>query len=139
MIKSFSVSLVLFFLFTLSLSAQRQLPAIFENAEGLIARYELNEKQQVALERILDQREQNLAAIEDLKASNELSYWQKRKNIYLGEQASIKMILDTPQQIAAFDQRRLEVRREESILIKELIAEGYNKQEARLLLLQRKY
>jgi len=131
----------LFFLFLGlgTLSAQRQLPIIFEDAAALTARYDLDQNQVKALGDILEQRQNNFAALQDAKGLDELTYWQKRKNIYVGEQTSMRMMLKTPEQLAAFGQLKQEVRLEESRLIKSLIAEGHSKQEARLLLLQRKY
>lgn len=137
--KLFSLSVLLFIFSLTSLNAQQRPPVIYEDAEALTARYQLDATQQEALKDILKQRQDNFASIEDLLTSNELAYWQKRKNIYLGEQTSIRLILNTAAQLEAFAQRRNEVRVEESELIKSLIAQGYNKPEARLLLLQQKY
>ncbi|PHI21475.1 hypothetical protein CEQ90_03495 [Lewinellaceae bacterium SD302] len=136
--KFFLLSLFTCFTF-LSLVAQRSLPEIYETAEELNLRYQFDEEQQVEVVRILENRVKNMEEIEELRNSNEPIYWMKRKAIYLGEQGSIRMILNTEAQIAAHSQVRRELRLAESNLIKGYLADGKSKAEARQLLLQNKY
>lgn len=123
----------------LSLMAQQQLPEIYESKEALTARYQLSQEQQAELDLVLENRQSNFEEIEQLRSGNESHYWLKRKAIYLGEQGSIRMILDTPEQIAAYGALARKIRVEESEMIQAYLGEGKDKTEARMLLLKNKY
>lgn len=138
--KKILLSFFVFGLFTLGLAAQQiSLPAVYETAEQLTARYELSDEQQAELSGILATRTSNLEAINELREENEPLFWQKRRAIYVGQQASIERILTSKEQHTALAELRISDRRAESDLIKELLAAGHSRDEARLMLLRQRY
>lgn len=148
--KKFAVLIALLFAFGLTSFAQQrqqaptsaiQAPtsAIYESAEELMARYNFDEAQTKRLTKILQNRRDNLTELEPLRAKDEARYWQKRKAAFVGEQASIGLILTTEAQQKAHAEVRYAMRRLESETIKGLLAAGYNKADARLLMLKEIY
>jgi len=126
--------------FTAGLSAQRAvLPEIYETAEEMATHYALSSEQLPALERIIEARNENLAAVAELRQSDEVRFWTKRKAIYQGQQAALERLLNTEQQQQLFKAQRIADRRAESELLKALVAEGKPRAEAKMLMLAQRY
>ncbi len=123
-----------------SIFAQKMvLPPIYEDAATLQARYQLDEQQQAELTKILATRQANLEAIVALQSSDPQSFWKKRKATYLGQQAAIERLLVGKTQKAAFAAVKLANRLAESEQMQALLADGYNREEVRFLVLGRLY
>lgn len=134
----FSCSFVL--VFAAGLVAQSvNVPAIYESDTEMIERYSLNDEQVAALSVITSRRQKNLAAISSLRSTDEVTYWNKRKAIYLGQQNSIERMLVNKEQQAAFSEVKKNNRIAESVIIKRLLAEGHKREVARFLLLTERY
>lgn len=124
----------------LLLNAQKQeLPAIYQSEAALTEYYQLTETQQVALRKIIANRNQNLAAIESIRATQEQTFWNKRKAIYRGQQNSIERLLINKNQRTLFYAQKKNDRLAESKIIKRLLAEGHQREVARFLLLTERY
>jgi len=132
--------LVLSLSFTLSLFSQDSaVPAIYEDASAMANRYQLDEQQTAKLADIITTRNNNLAAIEDLRNTNGPTFWQKRKAIYTGQQASVKRLLNSREQQLLFAEQHTANRIVESKLLREMIEAGHSKETAKLLVWQQLY
>ena len=120
------------------LQAQRlSTPEVYPSRSEIIAQYQLDEEQQTELSRILEQRETNLESLGQFTNQDAEEYWKKRRSIYYGELTSIRLILDTPEQLATFDQQRVADRIAESERVRDLIEAGHEREAAKILMLER--
>lgn len=115
------------------------LPPIYEDAAALGARYQLSNAQQAKLQKIIATRQANLEAIAALQTSDQLTFWKKRKAVYIGQQAAIERLLETKTQKQAFAELKLANRIAESELMRELLDQGHSREEVRLLVIEQRY
>lgn len=138
--KKLTLFLSLFVLCSIAVFAQKTtLPPIYEDAAAISERYQLDESQQAQLQKILATRAANLEAIAPLQTTDQVSFWQKRKAVYVGQQAAIERLLTTKAQKQAFAELKLANRVAESELMRELLDQGYTREEVRLLVIERRY
>ncbi len=138
--KKLTLFLYLFFVCTVAVFAQKTtLPAIYEDAATISARYQLDDSQQAQLEKILATRAANLEAVAPLQTTDQQSFWKKRKAIYLGQQAAIERMLAGKAQKQAFAELKLANRLAESELMRALLDQGYSREEVRLLVIEQRY
>jgi len=124
----------------MSLHAQNlAVPAIYEDATAMAARYQLDDQQIDKLADIITTRNNNLAAIEDLRNTDGPTYWQKRKAIYTGQQASVKRMLKNREQERLFGEQHTANRIAESKLLREMLQAGHSRETAKLLAWQQLY
>ncbi|MEM7575272.1 MAG: hypothetical protein AAF433_20360 [Bacteroidota bacterium] len=122
----------------LGLQAQRlSTPELYPSRSELVAQYQLDEVQQLELNRIIDQREANLESLGQFTNQDAETYWTKRRSIYYGELTSIRLILEGPEQLAAFDEQRVADRIAESERVRELMEQGHGRSAAKILMLER--
>lgn len=122
----------------LGLEAQRlSTPELYPSRAELVAQYQLDEAQQLELDRIIDQREANLESLGQFTNQDAESYWTKRRSIYYGELTSIRLILVGPEQLAAFDEQRVADRIAESERVRDLMEQGHGRSAAKILMLER--
>lgn len=134
------LSLGFCFLFAIAGFAQEaKLPAVYQSESELSQLYQFNDEQRDKLSIILANRDANLVAIEDLLETDEPRFWEKRKAIYQGYRNSLEMLLNNKTQDRVFASQKTADRKAESDLIKQYLAEGYNRKEARLQLLRSRY
>ncbi|MEL6143171.1 MAG: hypothetical protein AAFU67_16335 [Bacteroidota bacterium] len=126
--------------FAFSIAAQGSaIPAIYEDATTIADRYQLDDEQVIKLADIITTRNNNLAAVESLRDADGPTFWRKRKAIYTGQQASIKRLLTSKEQLLLFAEQHTENRKIESKLLKEMLAAGHARELARLLVWQQLY
>lgn len=138
--KKLILFLSLFVLCSTAVFAQKTtLPPIYEDAATISERYQFDENQQAQLQKILATRKANLEAIATLQTTDQLTFWKKRKAIYVGQQAAIERLLATKAQKQAFAELKLANRVAESELMRDLLDQGYSREEVRLLVIERRY
>ncbi|MEM6395563.1 MAG: hypothetical protein AAF741_04390 [Bacteroidota bacterium] len=112
-------------------------PDIYASKSELVDQFDLDDEQATQLDRILTQRHTNLDKLGEYTAQNEDAYWNKRRNFYYGELASIRLILKNRDQIEVYEAELRANRRAETERVRELVAEGNTPEAARLLMLRR--
>ncbi|MEM8583624.1 MAG: hypothetical protein AAGF87_05110 [Bacteroidota bacterium] len=120
------------------LSAQQlSTSEVYKSKSELIAHYDLDDEQAVEIDRIIDQRENNLNTLDAFGIQGSEVYLSKRRAMFYGEMTSIRLILNKPAQIEIYDAELRAHRRAETERVRELVAAGHEPAKARVLMLER--
>lgn len=120
-----------FFLFLASgvfAQAKMDKSAIDQATAELVSLYQLNDKQAVTMKTIQERKAKNLGEIASLEQSNPEIYKKKWLAVQEGTEASIRRLL-TKEQTKIYNAKRVEQRKKEAALIKEMKNSGASKAE----------
>lgn len=102
--------------------------AIDQATAELVSLYQLNDKQAVTMKTIQERKAKNLGEIASLEQSNPEIYKKKWLAVQEGTEASIRRLL-TKEQTKIYNAKRVEQRKKEAALIKEMKNNGASKAE----------
>lgn len=102
--------------------------AIDQATAELVSLYQLNDKQAVTMKTIQERKAKNLGEIASLEQSNPETYKKKWLAVQEGTEASIRRLL-TKEQTKIYNAKRVEQRKKEAALIKEMKNNGASKAE----------
>ncbi|MCC7507080.1 MAG: hypothetical protein IT259_17365 [Saprospiraceae bacterium] len=131
------IAFLLFFLASVGLSAQNSPKTPLSAAddataraatESLTTKYKLNADQAKQMYTIQVRKLRNMATIESLKTSDPALYAAKKQSVQNGTLASIRRILQTKEQVAIFDQTKVETRTRQAEKRKEMMLAGASKE-----------
>lgn len=97
--------------------------------------YQLENTQLAAVKTIITREFNNLAEIEPLKEVDNKKYLLKKKGIILASEGSLKRVL-TEDQLKVLNNQKVDRRKKESALIKEMKGAGMTKEEMEMKLLE---
>lgn len=120
-----------FFLFLASgvfAQAKMDKSAIDQATAELVSLYQLNDKQAVTMKTIQERKAKNLSEIASLEQANPEIYKKKWLAVQEGTEASIRRLL-TKEQTKIYNAKRVEQRKKEAALIKEMKNSGASKAE----------
>ena len=102
--------------------------AIDQATAELVSLYQLNEKQTITMKTIQERKARNLGEIAVLEQSNPTLYKKKWLAVQEGTEASIRRLL-TEEQTKIYHAKKIEQRKKEAALIKEMRNNGASKDE----------
>lgn len=128
--------LILFLTLSATMMAQTRSASVEQAVQELNQRYQLNDQQIAEMYTIQERKERNLAEIAPLEATDYRIYLEKKRIIRTHTEGSIRRFLNEEQRQIQREEQ-MAYRRATSAMIKQLQAEGKDKEEIELLLLKR--